>query len=411
MKINILSNAARLAIVGGALLLPPIIQADTGVLVADTSISPGSTNFGGNPTINVGGGLWQGLVRFDLTAIPSGIVASAKLRLYCSRVDAGGSVDLSAVNGAWSEATVTGATAPAIGALLGSATINAPGYVTLDVTAQVASWLSGATNNGFFLTPSSGSSPFVYFDSKESSATSHPATLEVIFAGAPGANGATGAAGPTGASGPTGAQGLAGAIGPLGPVGPGGPAGASGSQGPTGPTGVVGAPGNPGVSGPSGAAGLAGAAGAAGTIGNQGSLGAAGPSGPSGPTGATGNTGSTGPQGVQGATGIGYSNTYSIDTTVHSGSYTIPDNSTSATLVTGAAAVTLPKASTLTGKKIWIVTVTPGTPYTIQRQGSDLIFRGGFAGATDPGETSYTNPYPVEMYSNGSGWYQTFKGQ
>jgi hypothetical protein len=114
--------------------------------------------------------------------------------------------------------------------------------------------------------------------------------------------------------------------------------------------------------------------------------------------------------GATGVTGPIFSNSFSSDPTVHSGSFTIPDNATSVTFVTGAATITLPHASSVVGKKIWIVTVTPGTSFTIQRQGTDVIFRSGSGSEPYNGETSFTNSFPVEMFTDGSKWYLTFAG-
>jgi hypothetical protein len=167
----------------------------------------------------------------------------------------------------------------------------------------------------------------VAFDSKESTSTSHPATLSILLsssgpAGPTGATGATGAtgvgvAGPTGATGATGV-GVAGPTGATGATGAGvpGPTGAVGATGATGvgvagPTGAVGATGatGVGVAGPTGAVGATGAAGVgvAGPTGATGVLGARGATGPTGPTGPTGANstvaGPAGPTGPSGPTG------------------------------------------------------------------------------------------------------------
>jgi hypothetical protein len=383
MKKPNLSDKVRLAAMGCVLLIPISIWADSGVLTGDASVTPGNSNFGGMPTLNVGDGTWSSLVQFDLNSIPSGTVAKATLRLYVNKVATPGIVDLASANNSWSESTVTGNTAPGPGPALGSAAISSTGFVTFDVTAQVAAWVGGSPNNGFILT-ADASTPAVYvnLDSKENASTSHPASLEIVFRGANGATGPTGPVGPTGASGPSGAS---------GPTGPVGPTGAS-------PTGAA------GVAGPAGAAGTGGAAGATGPTG------ASGPSGTAGTPGSNGAAGVAGPTGGAGPSGPGFSNIFSMDTTVHATGFVIPDNSTSVTLFTGAGAITLPHGN-VPGKKIWIVTTTPGTSFTIQRQGSDVIFRSGFPTQPDPGETSFTSQFAVEMWTDGTGkWYLTFAG-
>jgi hypothetical protein len=102
-------------------------------------------------------------------------------------------------------------------------------YVTGDATQAVQDWVNGTSNNdGFIITPSPGTPGVqVEFDSKENTATSHPATLAITLVNS-GPTGATGAQGPTGPAGATGAQ------------GPAGPAGETGAQGPAGPSGPAG---------------------------------------------------------------------------------------------------------------------------------------------------------------------------
>ena len=258
-------------------------------------------------------------------------------------------------------------------------------YITLDVTNQVRSWLNGAPNNGFFLAASGGTT--VFLDSKESTSTSHPATLEVVFSGAPGLTGAVGPTGPTGAPGTT---------------------GLTGATGPTGPTGAV---------GPTGATGPAGATGVAGITGATGATGPAGDPGPAGPTGATGVAGAQGPTrrhrtsrtnrrgrrhrrnrrhggywlartpqvhtGAAGTTGPAFSNADSVDATILVNGNTIPGSSTSFVFfvnnAAGAATITLPLANTLAGKQIRLQATNPdnGNNITVaaSRQRPDLFFR------------------------------------
>jgi hypothetical protein len=144
----------------------------------------------------------------------------------------------------------------------------------------VQAWLNGTTNNGFIITPNTGTGVNVSFDSKESTTTSHPAVLSITLVGSGGAAGATGATGPTG---PTGANGSNGATGTTGATGA-GTTGATGPTGLTGPTGPTGANGSNGATGPTGAtgAGTTGANGATGPTGANGTNGATGPTGPAG---------------------------------------------------------------------------------------------------------------------------------
>ena len=320
-----------LFVLGVAALLPAAASAAEAALTGDAFFASGNAgHFGASPTVNVGGpSVFQGLFQFDLSTLPAGTTAAqvsiASLRLYVNRIGSPGSVDIFAANGAWTESTVTGSggpVPPAQGTLVaGSVPIQIGGvYVQIDATAQVKAWLNGAANNGF-LVVANPSATLVYFDSKESGTTSHPAVLEINLgkAGTPGATGPPGAVGGTGPNGPdgaTGANGVAGAtgptgatgstgVGPAGPtgptgatgptgVGPTGPQGSAGAQGPNGPNGVTGATGPTGIS-PAGPVGTVGSAGPAGTV--------AGPPGPTGPTGPTGNQGTAGPTGPTGPSG------------------------------------------------------------------------------------------------------------
>ena len=377
MKNNQFSRLVRLAAAGAALLLPTLTWADNGTLTGDASVTPGNgTNYGALPTINVGGAAHsQGLVGFDLPALPAtSSVAWARLRVYVNRVDTWGTLDLGTASASWTEGSVTGTSGITAGAPLGAAAVSAPGYVTFDVTPQVAAWLAGSPNNGFILTADAGTPGLtIFLDAKENTATSHPAVLEVVFTGAAGAPGLPGAPGATGA------------------------AGAAGPVGPTGATGPVGA------TGPSGATGAIGVAGAAGPVGASGPVGVTGPRGPSGVTGVAGAAGATGPSGAAGpagANGPAYSNLFNVNTS--GGSFTISNSATNSVFFTSSGnAVTMPLASSLTGKKIWIVNTTPGGGgfFTVNRQGADLLFT-----FESNGSASLTFQDSVQFYSDGTRW-------
>ena len=260
-----------------------------------------AANFGALPFVRVGP-TTQGLLLFDLTKLPPGTTASqvnvATLRLFVDKVNVAGTFDLYSANGAWTESTVTsgsgiaGSSAIQTGVTVGIA--NA--YLTLDVTAQVQAWLNGATNNGFIVMQDSGD---WYFDSKENTETSHPATLEINLAGPAGSAGVTGSTGAIGVTGATGVTGSTGATGATGGVN--GPTGPTGATGPTGPPGNTGSTGATGATGPVGSTGAAGTAGVAGASGPAGAQGATGSKGATGATGlVAGSTGATGPTGASG---------------------------------------------------------------------------------------------------------------
>jgi hypothetical protein len=212
--------------------LLPYTHAQTLPTLGDTFFAPGNaSNFGTSPTINVGGaGAYQGLIQFDTSTLPSGItganVDKASLTLFVNKVGSAGAIDINAANGPWTESAVNGTDAPSIGMTVASPVpvTTASSYITVDATALVKAWLNGTiTNSGIILTVDPGSpETSVFFDSKESSSTSHPAVLQVTLT-------ATGAQGPAGPQGPQGAKGS---------TGPAGAQGATGPQGPTGPSGV-----------------------------------------------------------------------------------------------------------------------------------------------------------------------------
>jgi hypothetical protein len=278
---KIVSNRLGCRFLCGLFLLAPAIFAQSAPLVQDSFVVPGTaSNYGSTTTLNVGGPLGsQALVQFDLTQLPAGTTASgiakATLVLFVTKLTNAGTVNFSVANGVWTESDVNGTNGPAAAASVASgvAINNGNDYIAVDATAAVQSWLNGTTNSGFIITPNTGTGVNVYFDSKESTTTSHPAVLSITLVGGGGATGATGATGPTGA-------GAAGATGPTGPTG----AGAAGATGPTGTGGATGA------TGPTGA-GYAGATGPAGPTG-------AGAAGATGPTGTAGATGATGPSTV-----------------------------------------------------------------------------------------------------------------
>ena len=211
----------------GLALLPLAARAQTVPLTQDTYVVPGSgINYGTAATINVGGpSADTALVQFDLMALPSGIVGSnvakATLTLFVNKVGAAGTVNISVANGPWSELTVNGTGAsPVPGAAVASGVSISTGseYLYVDATSAVQAWLNGgASNNGFVVTPAGGGVN-VSFDSKESTTTSHPATLSIVLT-------SVGPAGPIGPQGPSGSAGVQGSTGATGPQGPAGPAG------------------------------------------------------------------------------------------------------------------------------------------------------------------------------------------
>ncbi len=428
---------AALLATGCALLLPSAWAQPSPPLIGDAYINPSDpSNFGSLNTVNIEAcANSQGLVMFDLSGVPGGgVVVSATLRIFVDSVSGLSTASLYTASGAWSEGAVSGTSGIGPGALLQSGIAVGPSslnnYISIDVTGTVSAIASGAPNTGFLIQATGGS---FSIDSKENTATSHPAILDVhlrgpagsIGPGGPGGNtgsaGATGATGGTGPSGPTGPSGGAGATGPQGPTGSTGPtgpsgvngapgaAGPSGSQGSTGPnggtgaTGPAGATGAPGAtgsigqagpngpSGPSGPSGPAGSPGATGGIGPTGPAGATGPDGSSGPAGATGGAGASGPQGplgptgsqgVPGVTGPAVTNTFTISTSALASGSTIADAALQSVVLvnnTAAATITMPACgASAAGKYITIrgtnLTSNGSTNITVDAGGGDLLF-------------------------------------
>jgi hypothetical protein len=299
-----------------------------------------------------------------------------------------------------------------------------PGFIAIDVTAAVQDWLNGTNNYGLILTSGPSPNSSIIMDSKESSTTSHAATLMVSLqaqgapgpmgptgptgVGATGPTGATGSAGPAGptgvgSTGPTGATGSAGTLGPTGATGsagPLGPTGATGSAGPLGPTGATGSVGPAGPLGPTGATGSVGPlgpAGATGSVGPAGPLGPTGATGSAGPLGPTGATGSAGARGPTGATGIGSAgpigptgatgaNGATGATGTASPNLTIGANSNAALanggtisgtsvvyFVQNGATVTLPAATTAGQQLVLFLVPATGSGFTIQPVGGETV--------------------------------------
>ena len=187
-----------------------------------TASSSASGNFGNQSMLNVIGPGVNSYIRFDLTALPSGLTSSnvskATVRLNINGVTTAGSFDVYLVTGAWSEGAITFGNAPALGTKVASA-INVAlpkrNFIDVDVTSAVQAWLASpnsSPNYGIALVPSSGSSISVAFDSKENTSTSHDPELYVALVSA-------GPQGPKGDKGDIGPQGLQGVQGPQGPEG------------------------------------------------------------------------------------------------------------------------------------------------------------------------------------------------
>ena len=321
----------RLSPLSAAILLagfiPFAVQAVDAPVIADSyinlptpAINFGTSTNGASLRINSNA---KALLRFDLSELPSITiptdVAKATLIFWVNTVTSAGALQVSPLTSAWTESGVTWATAPTESATIktGITAASASGYyVLVDITNQVQNWIAApASNFGLAIESDTlASCTFVMIDSKENTATSHPAYIDITLTGtgavgpkgATGGVGATGAQGPqgvTGGAGPTGATGANGAAGVTGPAGATGTNGTNGATGAQGPQGLTGVAGPTGATGANGAAGVTGPVGATGTNGTNGATGSTGPAGANGANGSNGAVGPTGPAGSNGANG------------------------------------------------------------------------------------------------------------
>ncbi|MGB7332311.1 MAG: DNRLRE domain-containing protein, partial [Terriglobales bacterium] len=146
-----------------------------------------TTNYGSKTLLDVDGATQTTYIQFNLASIPStASVSQATLKLYVNTVATAGSFNVDYVNGTWSEGKIDASNAPALGKAIASnvsvATADKNQYILVNVTSAVQAWLDGSeTNNGLALVANSSFN--ATFDSKENTTTSHPAELDIAFAG------------------------------------------------------------------------------------------------------------------------------------------------------------------------------------------------------------------------------------
>jgi hypothetical protein len=157
---------------------------------AYTNTADPTTNYGAKTLLDVDGASQITYIQFNLASIPSGAsVSQATLKLYVSSVTKAGSFNVDYINAAWSEGTIDSSNAPPLGAAIASnvsvTTADKNQYILVNVTSAVQAWLNGSeTNNGLALVANSTFN--ATFDSKENTTTSHPAELDIAFAGGDG---------------------------------------------------------------------------------------------------------------------------------------------------------------------------------------------------------------------------------
>jgi hypothetical protein len=162
---------------------------------AYTNTADPTTNYGANVLLYVDGATEIGYIQFNLSSIPTGAsISQATLKLYVNAVTTAGSFNVDYVSGTWSESKITHSLAPALGTAIVSSvpltTASKNQYILINITPAVQAWLNGSVaNDGIALVANSTFN--ASFDSKENTTTSHPAELDIVFAGG-GGSGITG---------------------------------------------------------------------------------------------------------------------------------------------------------------------------------------------------------------------------
>jgi hypothetical protein len=191
---NIASLRIRVMFLALSLLLltllssGPIFAQITPSADAYTNTSEPKANHGTESQLMVNGASHVSYIQFNLASIPpNAIVSQATLKLFANSVATGGSFNVYYVNGLWSESTITGELAPALGKMIAAnVAVNSEDknqYILINVTSALESWLSGTElNNGIALVANGVFS--ANFDSKENAATGHAPEIDVVLANA-----------------------------------------------------------------------------------------------------------------------------------------------------------------------------------------------------------------------------------
>jgi len=193
VKMLEIRSAVTMLLLGVALLTASYAQI-TPSQDAYTNTADPTTNFGAATLLDVSGATEIAYIQFNLLSIPAGAsVSQATLKLYVNAVTKAGSFNVDYVNGTWSESKITSSLAPALGTAIVSSvpltTASKNQYILIDITPAVVAWLNGSqANDGIALVANSTFN--ASFDSKENTGTSHPAELDIVFAG--GGSGITG---------------------------------------------------------------------------------------------------------------------------------------------------------------------------------------------------------------------------
>ena len=155
-----------------------------------TDTADPTANYGAKTLLDVDGATQIAYIQFNLASIPTtASVSQATLKLYVNSVTTPGSFNVDYVNGTWTEATIDASNAPALGSTIASGvaitTADKNQYILINVTSAVQAWLDGSEANDGIALVADGTFNAT-FDSKESTSTSHPAELDIAFAGGDG---------------------------------------------------------------------------------------------------------------------------------------------------------------------------------------------------------------------------------
>jgi ribonuclease HI len=124
------------------------------------------------------------LLKFDLSTLPAGTASTnilkATLILYVNTLIRSGTFDVASIGGAWSERTVTWATAPALIQVEAAGVVPSQNqFVAVNLTELVKNWVDGTiTNNGIAIIPNT-SSVDALLDGKANTGTSHQPQLVI----------------------------------------------------------------------------------------------------------------------------------------------------------------------------------------------------------------------------------------
>jgi hypothetical protein len=145
-----------------------------------------TTNYGASTLLEVAASQTS-YIQFNLASIPAGaVISQATLKLYVNSVAAAGSFDVDYASGAWSESALDYSNAPALGSAIASneaiTASDANQFILINITPAVVSWLNGSQANDGIVLVANGAF-HASFDSKENTATSDPAELDIVFAG------------------------------------------------------------------------------------------------------------------------------------------------------------------------------------------------------------------------------------